>query len=100
MDAFAGLLDGPRAHGAFLIRSILEPPWSMRVQDGAPLTVVVMVRGEAWITPEHGEPARLRAGRLALLRGPEPYTVADDPATPVQAVIRPGGCATTLDGED
>ncbi|GII54761.1 AraC family transcriptional regulator [Planotetraspora thailandica] len=100
MDAFAGLLDGPRAHHAFLIRSILEPPWSMRVQDGAPLTVVVMVRGEAWITPEHGEPARLRAGRLALLRGPEPYTVADDPATPVQTVIHPGGCATTLEGED
>jgi AraC-like DNA-binding protein len=100
MNAFTGLLDGPRAHGAFLVRSILEPPWSLRVEDGAPLTVVVMVRGEAWILPDHGEPARLGAGQLALLRGPEPYTVADDPATPVQAVIRPGGCATSPKGED
>jgi AraC-like DNA-binding protein len=34
------------------------------------------------------------------VRGPDPYTVADDPATPPQAVIHPGQRCTTPDGED
>ena len=45
MDAVAGLLDGPRARGAFLLRSSMDPPWSLRIQDEAPLTVVAIVRG-------------------------------------------------------
>ena len=49
MDAVAGLLDGPRARGAFLLRTVLDPPWSMRIQDEAPLSVVAMVSGSAWI---------------------------------------------------
>ena len=40
MDAIAGLLDGPRAREAFLLRSSLDPPWSLRIQDEAPLTAV------------------------------------------------------------
>ena len=49
MDALAGLLDGPRAREAFLLRSSMDPPWSLRIQDEAPLTVVAIVRGEAWL---------------------------------------------------
>ena len=37
MDALANLLDGPRARGAFLLRSVLTPPWSLRIADEAPL---------------------------------------------------------------
>src|SRR5512147_2699587 len=84
MDAVAGLLDGPRARDAFLLRSTLEPPWSLRIQDEAPLTVVAVVRGDAWIVPEGGEEVRLAAGDVAIVRGPDHYTVADDPATPPQ----------------
>ena len=40
MDAIAGLLDGPRAREAFLLRAVMDPPWSMRIRDEAPLTVV------------------------------------------------------------
>jgi hypothetical protein len=47
MDAVAGLLDGPRAREAFLLRSSLDPPWALRIEDGAPLTVVAVVRGTA-----------------------------------------------------
>ena len=54
MDAVAGLLDGPRARGAFLLRSSMDPPWSLRIQDEAPLTLVAVVRGEAWIVPDDG----------------------------------------------
>jgi AraC-like DNA-binding protein len=100
MDALAGLLDGPRARGAFLLRSILEPPWSLRIQDQAPLTLVAMMRGEAWVVPDHGDAARLRPGDVAIVRGPEPYTVADDPATAPQIVIHPGQRSTTPGGEE
>ncbi|MCP2256652.1 AraC-type DNA-binding protein [Streptoalloteichus tenebrarius] len=99
MDALAGLLDGPRARGAFLLRSVLEPPWSLRVQDEAPLTLVAVVEGEAWVMYDGDDPARLAAGDVALLRGPRHYTVADDPATPPTVVIHPGQRCTTPDGE-
>ncbi|WP_236791463.1 AraC family transcriptional regulator [Amycolatopsis sp. GM8] len=95
MDTLAGLLDGPRARGAFLLRSILTPPWSLRIQDEAPLTLVAVVRGDAWITPDHAEAVRLCHRDVAVVRGPDHYTVADDPGTPPQAVIHPGQrCAT------
>jgi AraC-like DNA-binding protein len=100
MDALVGLLDGPRARGAFLLRSVLNPPWSLRIQDRAPLTLMAMVRGEAWVVPDSGEPVRLERGDVAIARGPEPYTVADDPATPPQVVIHPGQHCTTLAGND
>ncbi|MFF5205188.1 AraC family transcriptional regulator [Streptosporangium sp. NPDC000396] len=99
MDALAGLLDGPRARGAFLLRSILTPPWSLRIQDRAPLTLVAMLRGEAWVIPDSGETVRMHPGDVAIMRGPDPYTIADDPATPPHVVIHPGQHCTTLAGE-
>ena len=100
MDAVAGLLDGPRARGAFLLRSSMDPPWSLRIEDQAPLTIVALVRGEAWIVPDDAAPELLGEGDVAVLRGPDPYTVADDPATAPQAVIHPGQRCTTPEGED
>ncbi|WP_075738598.1 MULTISPECIES: AraC family transcriptional regulator [Actinoalloteichus] len=99
MDALAGLLDGPRARGAFLLRSVLNPPWSLRIEDRAPLTLVSVVRGQAWVVPDTGSAIELAAGDVAIVRGPGPYTVADDPATPPQAVIHPGQRCTTPAGE-
>ena len=90
MDALAGLLDGPRARGAFVLRSRLDPPWALRVEDGAPLTVVAAVRGGAWLVPDDAAAVELAEGDVAVLRGPDPYVVADAPATPAQVVIGPG----------
>ncbi|MCO5994251.1 AraC family transcriptional regulator [Actinoallomurus rhizosphaericola] len=98
MDIVAGLLNGPRAQGAFLLRSSLTPPWSLRVRDEAPLTLVATVRGTAWVIPESGGATELGPGDVAILRGPDPYTFADDPATAPQAVIHPGQRCTTPDG--
>jgi len=99
MDAVAALLDGPRAQEAFLLRSIMSPPWSLRIQDQAPLTLVAVVRGEACVLPASGDVVRLHAGDVAILRGPDPYTVADDPGTQPQVVIHPGQHCTTPQGE-
>ncbi|MEU9331598.1 AraC family transcriptional regulator [Streptomyces sp. NPDC048290] len=98
MDALAGLLEGPRARGAFMIRAGFDPPWAVRVEDRAPLTVMVMARGDAWVLPDTGEPLRLRAGDVAVARGPAPYTCADDPGTAPQALILPGGECHYPDG--
>jgi AraC-like DNA-binding protein len=100
MDAVAGLLDGPRAREAFLLRSSMDPPWSLRIQDEAPLTVLSMVRGNAWVVPDDGEAVPLGSGDVAVFRGPDHFTVADDPATPPQVVIHPGQRCTTLAGDD
>lgn len=100
MDAFASLLDGPRARGAFLLRAIMDPPWSMRIQDQAPLTLLAMTSGAAWVLPDAGDPCPLRPGDIAIIRGPDPYTVADDLATPPQVIVHPGQRCTTPQGED
>jgi AraC-like DNA-binding protein len=100
MDTLVGLLDGPKARGAFLLRSILDPPWSLRIEDRAPLSLVTMVRGQAWVTMDEGTTARLQPGDVAIVRGPDPYTIADDQATPVQVVIGPGQSCSTSDGAD
>ncbi|AUS77250.1 AraC family transcriptional regulator [Actinoalloteichus sp. AHMU CJ021] len=100
MDALTGLLHGARARGAFLVRSVLDPPWSLLVRDRAPLTVLTPVRGEAWVVPEAGEAALLRPGGVALVRGPEPYRVASAPELPPTVVIHPGDRSTTVAGEE
>ncbi|WP_063046732.1 AraC family transcriptional regulator [Nocardia pseudovaccinii] len=101
MDALASLLEGPRARGAFVMCSLLDPPWSLRIQDRAPLTVVSMIRGTAWIMTDAAgsKPRQVSAGDIAIFRGPDPYTVADDPATAPQIFIDPGNITKTADGE-
>lgn len=59
---------------------------------------MLVVRGRAWITPSEGERLLLGAGDLAIARGPDPYTCADDPGTEPQAVILPGGECSYPDG--
>ncbi|MDT7634249.1 MAG: hypothetical protein QOI50_6179 [Pseudonocardiales bacterium] len=100
VDSIAGLLDGPRAREAFLLRSLLDPPFSMRIQDEAPLTLVAMVRGSAWVLPDVGERLSLHTGDVAILRGPDPYVIADEPDTPVQVVILPGQVCTNPAGAE
>lgn len=100
MDAVAGLLDGVRARGAFVLRMRLDPPWSMRIRDEAPLTVICQTHGRAAIVPADGNTVWLQAGDLALTRGTEHYVYADDPRTPPMIVIHPGQRCTTVAGDD
>ncbi|MFE7046845.1 AraC family transcriptional regulator [Streptomyces californicus] len=99
MDALAGLLDGPRARGAFLLRMVMEPPWAVRIEDRAPICLMSVRRGTVRITPPGGGvPVRLGPGGIAVVRGPDPYTVGDTDGTPPHALIGPGGVCTTLHG--
>jgi AraC-like DNA-binding protein len=100
MDAIAGLLDGPRAREAFLLRCSMDPPWSLRIQDEAPLSVAAVVKGTAYVVADDGDPLAMHEGDVAIFRGPDHYTVADQPDTPPQAIIHPGQRCTTVDGEE
>ena len=80
---------------------MLDPPWSLRIQDEAPLTAGAMVRGEAWVLPDDGEPLQLarrrrRHPRAARTRTPSPTTRPPPP----QVVIHPGQRCTTPDGDE
>jgi len=80
VDAVVGLLDGVRARGAFTLRMMMDPPWSMSIRDEAPLTVICQTHGRAAIVAEGGATSWLSPGDLALTRGSERYVYADDPA--------------------
>ncbi|GAS87519.1 AraC family transcriptional regulator [Mycolicibacterium brisbanense] len=100
MDALAGLLDGVRARGAFVLRMQLDPPWSMRIRDEAPLTLICQTAGRAVIVGDTSGTTWLDPGDVAVTRGTEHYTFADDPATAPSVVIHPGQRCTTLAGAD
>ncbi|WP_326770452.1 AraC family transcriptional regulator (plasmid) [Streptomyces sp. NBC_01591] len=100
MDVLTGLLDGPKARGAFLLKSVFDPPWSLRIEDRAPISLATMVRGSAWVMPDGGVPALIGPGDIAVLRGPDPYTIADAQDTPVQITVGPDQRCSTTVGED
>lgn len=94
MDVLEALLEGPRARGAFLLRCLLESPWSLRIEDDAPLTVLALLRGEVWLRPDDGPPYSMVAGQVAIVPGPGHYVAADGPDTRPTVVIGPGGECT------
>ncbi len=100
MDAVTSLLDGPRARSAFLLRVVMEPPFAIRVEDRAPLSLVAVTQGSATLYDDDGRMLTLGEGDVALARGPDPYTIADAPERDVQVVIQPGQVCTSPDGED
>ena len=94
----ASLLDGPRARGAFLLRVELDPPWAMRIEDRAPLSLVVLTRGAAWLAGPGQAPLQLRPGDVVIASGPAPYVLNDVPATPAEVVIEPGPRCVSVAG--
>ncbi|MFI5579093.1 cupin domain-containing protein [Streptomyces sp. NPDC051822] len=79
-----------------LPRTVMSPQWSLRFASGAHLTLVAALNGRVWITPADGESTELGSGDIAVLRGPAPYTVAEDRASPPERVITSADyCART-----
>jgi AraC-like DNA-binding protein len=99
VDAVVGLLDGVRARGAFVLRMMMDPPWSMSIRDDAPMTLICQTHGSAVIVGESSGTVWLRPGDVALARGTQHYIYADDPTTTPMIIIHPGNRCTTLSGE-
>jgi len=100
VDALARLLDGPRGRDAYLLRASMEPPWSVRLADGAPLGLIAIVQGSAWISAGDGAPVELGPGDVLVSRGPATCTISDQPSSPPQVTFLPGMRCTGLDGRD
>jgi AraC-like DNA-binding protein len=98
MDRMSALLDGPRARGAFVVRCLLQPPWAIHVRDHAPLTIVAVVRGDAWIT-QGDVVVSVPQGSVALIVGPEPYDLSSDLGRTADVIIHPGQHCGSADGE-
>src|SRR4051812_14501336 len=89
MDEIGSLLDGPRARGAFLLRMVMEPPWSLHIRDEVPLATVAVMRGEAFMSYDDGRIVELREGDMAITVGVQDYVIADVAGRPAEAVIWP-----------
>jgi len=98
MDTLGGLLDAPRARGAFALRTVMKAPWSLRILAESPVTLLAGVSGETWVVPDDGEPVRIRPGDIAVTRAPDHYNVADSPTTRPTVIIHPGQRCCDLDG--
>lgn len=94
----SNLLHDVRPRGALFDRSFMRSPWSLRFEERAPLTLVTMLRGEGWVTADGEKPTPIGAGDVAVLVGPEPYTISDPPDVPPQVVVHGGDLCTTPDG--
>lgn len=81
-----------------MVRMVMQPPWAVEIRDRAPLTVAVVMAGEAWVTSSAGGIHQLRAGQVGIVRGPDPYVFADRPETQPQVVVRPGQRCEDLSG--
>lgn len=99
VDPLSQFLTGPRARAAFTLRVLMDPPFAIDVHDAAALTVIVAVRGQAWIAAERSAPRLLRQGEAATVRGPAPYRVADVPDREPTVVIDPGQSCRTPAGD-
>jgi AraC-like DNA-binding protein len=97
VDPLSALLDAPRARGAFLLRATMAPPWAIKVQDEAPLTVVAMARGSS-VWTRAGEVFEVGTGDVVLLTGTTPYDVADQVGRAPFAIIQPGNRPEAPDG--
>lgn len=100
MDALARLLDAPRGRDAYLLRASMSPPWSILLADESPLGLIAVARGSAWVQGAEGDSIELRAGDVAIARGPAEATVSHAPSVPPGIVILPGMRCESPDGDD
>ena len=98
MDTLGGLLDSPRARGAFALRAVMSAPWSLRDLANSPLTLIAGVEGKLWVIPDDSDSFQIGPGDIAVIRTPVHYTLADAPATIPQVIIHPGQRCCDLEG--
>jgi AraC-like DNA-binding protein len=99
VDVLSDLLHRAGAGNALVRQLIQRPPWSLTFADAPALTMVATLGGHGSVRRgDTGATAGLAAGDIVLIKG-GPYTIADDPSTPAQVVIR-GGRKLVVGGPD
>jgi AraC-like DNA-binding protein len=90
VDVLSDLLDRARPRTASVHQLIQRPPWALGFAEAPPLTVVATLHGRAFVRREGSTPVGLGPGDIALVRGPDGHTIADQLATRPQVEIRGG----------
>lgn len=77
----------------------MDGPWSISVEDEAPIAVLPVLTGSLWIDPLDGtDPLRLGAGDVVIARGPDRYVASGRPGlAPTVAIVDPGRCVALDD---
>ncbi|VEG28096.1 AraC family transcriptional regulator [Actinomyces howellii] len=78
MDLLEDVLAQPHAREAFLLRVAMGRPWSVTVEDEAPLSIVTALRGGAWVAADGSPSRRFEAGEVLVVRSPTSYTLSSD----------------------
>ena len=99
MDNFSAVLAEHQARGAFVLNCEMDPPWSVKIADRATVGMVVMLRGRCSLHQEGSEPVQLDAGDVAVVKGPTPYVLSDQPGTPFSVVVEPGQVCRPVEGQ-
>lgn len=95
MDALTDVLEHIRSVGALIGQNLMSPPWSIRFDDGASMTLLTMLRGDAWVVAHGAEPVHLRHHDLAIVTGSQPFSVTSDPdgqTAPLYILTEAGTC--------
>jgi hypothetical protein len=85
-----------------LVRQLIQrSPWSLTFAGSPALTLVATLGGQASIRLDDARaaPVRLTPGGLVIISRTGGHTIADDPVTPPQVVIRGGGKYAIAGGE-
>lgn len=98
MDTLGGLLDAPRARGAFALRAVMRSPWCLRDLADSPLTLIAGVAGKLWVIPDNSDSFQIGPGDIAVIRTPLQYNLADAPETAPRVIIHPGQLCCDLEG--
>lgn len=98
VDLVSSHFESPRARESFLLRMQMTAPWAVRVEDEAPLALLVAARGTTYLRCPGGAVHTVAPGGAALLRGPYPVVLGDAPTGRERAVVRPGNRCETPGG--
>ncbi|NUT27079.1 MAG: AraC family transcriptional regulator [Streptomyces sp.] len=77
VDPLSALLSGIRAEGSVVSHAVLEAPWTIRFADGAPLTMVSVLRGGGILLLPDGAEQAVGVGDTAIVRGPDTFHLVD-----------------------
>nr|WP_254878869.1 AraC family transcriptional regulator [Streptomyces sp. NA04227] len=81
MDPLSSLLSGIRAEGSVVSHAVLEAPWTIRFADGAPLTMVSVLRGGGILLLPDGSERKVGVGDTAIVRSSGTFHLVDRSAT-------------------
>lgn len=98
-DTLSNLLSRMRPHGALYSASAMNSPWSLRVEERAPLTMLATLTGSAWVRLDDAEPTSLGPGEVVMVNGIRPYVVSERPGAEPRVIIGENDTCSTPHGE-